>query len=278
MAAVPLHSGFLLHKRMLYAWLALFLVCVVAAAWHWQDRLLAQHVDLAFGYGLGCLALAIMLLLAWFGVRKRSFAKGAGRLKGWLSAHVYLGIALIFLIPMHGGFQIRPDIHGLAYVMVLITVFTGLCGVAFYGAYPRRVAANRAGLTFDEMVRRIAEIDIELRGLAPQLSERANEIVRKEAEGLRIGGGIGILFIRPVNRARRARQALMRLGLDSDAGNRVAALLERKSSVLDRLQRDIQMRSRLRSWLLLHVPLSLAALALVIAHAVGMLVFGLGSV
>ena len=278
MAAVPLHSGFLLHKRMLYAWLALFLVCVVAAAWHWQDRLLAQHVDLAFGYGLGCLALAIMLLLAWFGVRKRSFAKGAGRLKGWLSAHVYLGIALIFLIPMHGGFQIRLDIHGLAYVMVLITVFTGLCGVAFYGAYPRRVAANRAGLTFDEMVRRIAEIDIELRGLAPQLSERVNEIVRKEAEGLRIGGGIGILFIRPVNRARRARQALMRLGLDSDAGNRVAALLERKSSVLDRLQRDIQMRSRLRSWLLIHVPLSLAALALVIAHAVGMLVFGLGSV
>jgi len=50
MAAVPLHSGFLLHKRMLYAWLALFLVCAVAAAWHWQERLPAEHVDLAFGY------------------------------------------------------------------------------------------------------------------------------------------------------------------------------------------------------------------------------------
>ena len=30
----------------------------------------------------------------------------------------------------------------------------GLFGVAFYGAYPRRVTANREGLTFDEMVRR----------------------------------------------------------------------------------------------------------------------------
>jgi len=34
----------------------------------------------------------------------------------------------------------------------------------------------------------------------------------------------------------------------------------------------------LRVWLLLHVPLSLAALAVVISHGVGMLVFGLGSV
>lgn len=278
MAAVPLHSGFLVHRRMLFAWLALLLVGAVAAVWYWQDQFPARNVDLALGYGLGGLALAIMLLLAWFGVRKRSFAKGVGRLKGWLSAHVYLGIALIFLVPLHGGFEIRPDIHGLAYVMVLITVFTGLFGVAFYGFYPRRVTANREGLTFDNMLRRIAEIDLELRGLAPQLSEAANDVVRKEADRLRIGGGIGILFIRPKNHARRARQALMRLGLDSDAGNRAVALLESKATVVDRLQRDIQMRSRLRSWLLIHVPLSLAALALVIAHAVGMLVFGLGSV
>jgi len=48
--------------------------------------------------------------------------------------------------------------------------------------------------------------------------------------------------------------------------------------MVDRMQRDVQQRSRLRTWLLIHVPLSLAALAVVVAHAVGMLVFGLGSV
>lgn len=278
MTTAPLHDGFLVHKRFRYAWLAVLLVGAVIAAFVYRDRIDPAHADLAFGYGLGGLALAIMLLLAWFGVRKRSYDSGAGQLKGWLSAHVYLGIALIFLIPLHGGFTIGADIHGLAYVLVLVTVFTGLFGVAFYGFYPHRVASNREGLTFDDMVKRMAEVDIELRGLAPQLSEAANDIVRAEASDLRVGGGVGILFLKPRNRSRKAQRALQRLAVDSDAARRAEALLDRKASVVDRMQRDIQMRSRLRAWLLLHVPLSLAALAIVIAHGVGMLVFGLGSV
>jgi len=278
MTTAPLHDGFLVYKRFRYAWLAVLLVGAVVVAFFYRDRIAPAHADLVFGYGLGGLALAIMLLLAWFGVRKRSYASGAGQLKGWLSAHVYLGIALIFLIPLHGGFTIGADIHGLAYVLVLVTVFTGLFGIVFYGFYPHRVASNREGLTFDDMLKRMAEVDIELRGLAPQLSEAANDIVRAEAADLRVGGGVGILFLKPRNRSRMAQRALQRLAVDSDAARRADALLDRKASVVDRMQRDIQMRSRLRAWLLLHVPLSLAALAIVVAHAVGMLVFGLGSV
>ena len=278
MSSALRHRGFLTHKRMLYAWLSLILVLAIAAAWHWQHMLPREAVDLGFRYGLGTLALVIMLWLTWFGVRKRSYAKGSGQLKGWLSAHVYLGIALIFLVPLHGGLTIGPDIHGIAYVLVLITVFTGLFGIALYGYYPRRVTANREGLTFDAMIKRIAEIDIQLRGLSTQVSEAANDVVRREAESGRIGGGIAVLFVRPVNRARWARRALIRLNLGTDAGNRAAALLESKTALVDKLQRDIQMRSRQRAWLLLHVPLSLAALAAVIAHGLGMLLFGLGSV
>jgi len=278
MSAAPLHDGFLIHKRFRYGWLSLLLVAAIAGLFYYQDQLPANVMDLAFGYGLGGLALVIMLLLAWFGVRKRSYATGAGRLKGWLSAHVYLGIALLFLVPLHGGFEIAPDIHGLAYVLVLITVFTGLFGIAFYGFYPRQVASNREGLTFDDMVKRLAEIDLELRALAPRLSEDANDIVRAEVAGVRIGGGVGLLFLRPLNRSKRAQNKLARLDVENESHSRAVALLERKASLVARLQRDIQMRSRLRAWLLLHVPLSLAALAIVIAHGVGMLVFGLGTV
>lgn len=278
MSAAPLHDGFLVHKRFRYGWLSLLLAAGIGAVFHYQDRLPTNVIDLAFGYGLGGLALAVMLLLAWFGVRKRSYSKGAGRLKGWLSAHVYLGIALLFLMPLHGGFEITPDIHGLAYVLVLITVLTGLFGVAFYSFYPRRVALNREGLTFDDMVKRVAEIDMELRALAPRLSEAANDIVQAEAAGVRIGGGVGLLFLRPLNRSNRARAKLLRLGVEDESHTRAEGLLARKATLIARLQRDIQIRSRMRAWLLLHVPLSLAALAIVIAHGVGMLVFGFGSV
>ncbi|MDG2270006.1 MAG: hypothetical protein P8M28_06295 [Alphaproteobacteria bacterium] len=278
MSAAPLHDGFLVHKRFRYGWLSLLLVVGVGAVFYYRDQLPANLIDLAFGYGLGGLALVIMLWLAWFGVRKRSYTNGAGRLKGWLSAHVYLGIALLFLVPLHGGFEITLDIHGLAYVIVLITVFTGLFGVAFYGFYPRRVALNRQGLTFDDMVKSVAEIDLELRALAPRLSEGANDIVQAEAAKIRIGGGITLLLLRPSNRSKRARDKLVRLGIEDESHVRAEGLLERKAALIVRLQRDIQMRSRMRAWLLLHVPLSLAALAIVIAHGVGMLVFGFGSV
>jgi hypothetical protein len=278
MATAPLHDGFLVHKRYRYAWLALLLVVAVGGAFAYRENLPSNTADLAFGYGLGGLALIIMLLLAWFGVRKRSYAKGAGRLKGWLSAHVYLGSALIFLVPLQGGCVIKLDIHGLAYVLVLITVFTGLFGVAFYGFYPRRVSANRDGLTFDAMIKRIADIDSEIRGLATQLGEAANDIVRAESAELRIGGGVRLLFLRPRSRSRRAARRLERLGLADETTKRAEMLLDRKASVVAQVQRDIQMRSRLRAWLLLHVPLSLGALALVIAHATGMLVFGLGGI
>jgi hypothetical protein len=278
MSAAPLHEGFLVHKRFRYGWLTLLLVAAIGAVFIYQDQLPENVADLAFGYGLGGLALFIMLWLAWFGVRKRSYEKGVGRLKGWLSAHVYLGVALVFLVPLHGGFEIAPDIHGLAYVLVLITVFTGLFGVAFYGFYPLRVASNREGLTFDDMIKGLAEIDLELRTLAPKLSENANNIVQEEARNSRIGGGVVLLFIRPLNRAKQAQAKLTRLGVESETHTRAEGLLERKAAFVARLQRDIQMRSRLRAWLLLHVPLSLSALAIVIAHGVGMLVFGLGAV
>lgn len=278
MTTARLHDGFLVHKGFRYAWLAVVLVALVAAAVVYRDQFPPATADLVFGYGVGGLALVIMLVLAWFGVRKRSYARGAGRLKGWLSAHVYLGIALIFLVPLHGGFAIGPDVHGAAYVLVLVTVITGLFGVVFYALYPRRIAANREGLTFDDMVKRIAEVDIELRGVAPVLSEAANNIVRSEAARLRIGGGVGILFFRPRNSSRRAQMELQRLALDGEAARRAELLLDRKAVMVDRMQRDVQQRSRLRTWLLIHVPLSLAALAVVVAHAVGMLVFGLGVV
>ena len=45
------------------------------------------------------------------------------------------------------------------------------------------VTPSEGRLTFDDMVKRVAEIDMELRALAPRLSEAANDIVQAEAAG-----------------------------------------------------------------------------------------------
>ena len=46
------------------------------------------------GYTLGTIAALLIVLLAWFGIRKRRYASTLGSVQGWLSAHVYLGATL----------------------------------------------------------------------------------------------------------------------------------------------------------------------------------------
>src|SRR6478736_3963368 len=49
----------------------------------------------ALGYALGTVAALLVLWLLWFGVRKRLYRSTLGSVQGWLSAHVYLGTALL---------------------------------------------------------------------------------------------------------------------------------------------------------------------------------------
>jgi hypothetical protein len=56
------------------------------------------------GYTLGTIAALLIVYLAWYGVRRRTFGKG-GSAAGWLSAHVYFGLVLVLVTTLHCGFQ-----------------------------------------------------------------------------------------------------------------------------------------------------------------------------
>ncbi|HEV7714030.1 MAG TPA: hypothetical protein VGO53_00420, partial [Steroidobacteraceae bacterium] len=56
------------------------------------------------GYTLGTIAALLIVYLAWYGVRRRTFGSG-GSTAGWLSAHVYFGMVLLLVATLHCGFQ-----------------------------------------------------------------------------------------------------------------------------------------------------------------------------
>ncbi|MEZ5824478.1 MAG: hypothetical protein R3C97_06970 [Geminicoccaceae bacterium] len=88
------------------------------------------------GYGLGTIGALLILWLMWFGMRKRRYGPGNWSLKGWLSAHVYLGLSLVIVGTLHTGFQLGWNIHGLAYILMLIVIISGVVGLFVYVRVP----------------------------------------------------------------------------------------------------------------------------------------------
>lgn len=227
------------------------------------------------GYGLGTLAAAALAWLCWFGVRKRSYAAAGASLAGWLSAHTYLGAALVVLVPLHSGFQMGWNVHGLAYALVLAAVASGAWGVWLYVRLPRLMTENRRGATFDSLFAQVAELDAQCRGVAQRLPDHYARAVAVSIGETRVGGSLlrqlsgrdpACGTTRALEMIREEAQELPsdRLG-DTQ---RLREMLSRKTVLLERIRSDVRLQALSELWLLLHVPLAVASLAAVLVHVI----------
>src|SRR5438067_5354007 len=124
------HEGFLRHKRFRWAKIAT-LLCAAAMALYASVDVPGRHYGgTAPGYLLGTVAVLLILWLTLLGVRKRAMTRGRWSLKGWTSAHVWLGLALVVLATLHSGFRFGPDVHTLAWALMMLVVLSGLYGIA----------------------------------------------------------------------------------------------------------------------------------------------------
>src|SRR5690606_28581572 len=102
-----MHASFLTYANKRWLWVALVLVlgCLLAYGWH-EPVGAPPNGGTWLGYTLGTIGALLILWLLWFGIRKRRYGSGGGPLRGWLSAHVYLGTALALVALLHSGFQV----------------------------------------------------------------------------------------------------------------------------------------------------------------------------
>src|SRR5690606_11533592 len=91
------------------------------------------------GYALDTASALQIVWLLWLGVRKRRYASASGTLQGWVSAHVYLGTALLWVATLHTAFQFGWNLHTLAYGLLVVVLVSGLVGVWLYLAVPARM-------------------------------------------------------------------------------------------------------------------------------------------
>src|SRR5947209_8901809 len=133
--------------------------------------------------GTGLIVFECML-----GMRKKYPASRLGRVKTWLKAHSWLGLASFFLILMHSGFRWGHGLSALLMWMFAIIVASGLFGVAMQNYIPRRMTELVGRETIYEQIPTV------IRGLRIEADERVEFVTadlglaEEEIEFTRAGG------------------------------------------------------------------------------------------
>jgi len=260
------------YRHYRYLKLALLLVAAAIAAYVLHRPAIGSYGGTWLGYVLGIASAGIVALLLWLGIRKRSYY-GSGTMQGWLSAHVYLGIALIVLATLHTGFQFGWNVHTLAYGLMLTVIASGFYGLYAYLRFPRMLTENLGDDSFDSLLQEIANLDSLAHLNALQLPDEMVDLVRLAAKETRIGGTVieQLRSQHPDCPTSFAVKKLHELG-KSLKGSQVKthrelyALMLRREVLVARARRDVMLKARLGIWLYLHVPFSIALLTALLAH------------
>lgn len=257
------------------------------------------------GYGLGTIAGLIILWLLWFGVRKRTYIGNRFSLVRWLSGHVWLGLTLLVLATLHCGFQFNPNIHTVFFVLMVLTILSGMVGVYFYIKIPRLISNNLRGSTSTELQEDLNLKAREALSVAREIDPDVLEVMVHAVDHLFLAPktpngkaltrleevGASLLERRgstPLAAARLSdfktslktqydlqglslNALVIDLGFDRSPGEKLQSLLDLINNMVAcqaRIEKDRLANLKMRIWLLFHVPLSLATLVGLFVHII----------
>lgn len=227
------------------------------------------------GYIYGTVGFGLIGWLAWFGIRRRRYG-GQGPLEGWLSAHVYLGLALIIVATLHTGFRFHWNVHTLAFVLMAIVIVSGVFGAYAFLRYPPLMTANRSGATLKTMAAELAALDQQCRDLALNFDDEIADLVVKATEDF--GGKFTVregLFGRTHSLLTGASGLAIARLRDEVGGTHKAAPAEvvplvqnltKRAAVVAKMRRDWRYRAKLLLWRAIHVPLTIALVLALTIH------------
>lgn len=276
-----MHESILDFRRYRYLWISL-VVCIVAiSAYVWHDPIQPKSGGTWLGYTLGGVSVALIVWLLVLGIRKRSYNSRLGSVRGWTSAHVYLGTSLLVLATLHSAFQFGLNLHTLAYALMVLVIASGIWGVVVYRRNPQLMTRNRAGMTREMMAAELDELGEECLRLADAAGSQVHEKTVSALSNDPLGQPrwrnlIGGRYW--TGRIGRAQTTLEQHLTHELAGETDRQRIEALQKLLDavarrrrlsaKLARDLRLQAWMELWLYLHVPLSLALLAALIAHIV----------
>lgn len=243
------------------------------------------------GISLGAFALGLMVFAALLGLRKRFLGLRMGRLQKWMRGHLWLGLLSVPLVLLHAGFQGGGALTTILMVLTLVVGVSGVAGAVLQHVLPRMLTREVPMETVFEQIPHIRE----------QLREEGQTLVAAAcappaAKAAAAQGGVATATAAATNSAvqpllhfwetqlapfllRPDRNSMLAIAAGSEAAFRhlrtmlpsqvhlTVDTLESLAEESRQLERQEAIHYWLHGWLLVHVPLSYALLALAAVHA-----------
>ena len=231
------------------------------------------HGGSVMGLIYGVIGSIIIVVLMYFGVRKRRYKSSLGTLENWLHAHIYLGILVFFIILFHSGFRFHDRVATAALILLALVFVSGIIGVLLYTYVPPLLTDVESKLSAEQISSQINQLAQVIRRLAadksPAFRDYSLNLLRMEQPKSLAGWRIMAPALSP-----RARTVATPLASDLELiplGERaefiqLLALANQMKDLRETLIHKQRYINIMAAWLYVHVPLSFAMLVAIFAH------------
>jgi hypothetical protein len=225
-----------------------------------------------FGHSLGIIGATLMLMTEiLYSARKRWRFFNVGRLRHWLSFHIFTGIVGPTLVLMHTGLEFR-GLAGLTMLLTILVVASGFLGRYIYTAVPRTLAGievDRRTLEADAAEKRAAltawaaDKSGQVQALIAQQTDVQASDEEEELPPLAI-------FTRRFEEWRGKRKIsaeIKKLGQEEQARlAEIEQMLEQQQRLLRQIKSLKTVRRMMGWWHTFHVPLGLTLFTAMFIH------------
>ena len=265
----------------LWRWIFAVLLIAVSAPFFWYSKHEFPHGGSPLGLTYGIAGFLLILLLAFFGIRKRWYRSTWGTLEQWLQSHIYLGLLVLALLLFHAGGRFSDAIAVTALVLAVIVVFSGVVGAILYATIPRLLTEVESNLTVDQISDQLNQLARQMARIAsaksPQFQRTYSQLMRQSVPGWLAGWRL--LFSEPRAAARQSTTEWSSLlgAVPKDEAEDLRQML-----VLSRQRRELLLRliyqqrykNILEAWLYVHVPFTILLLVMSVVHVASVFYYG----
>lgn len=263
-------------------WRRVFIVLLIgtsASYVYYQSREFT-HGGSSFGLAYGIAGTALILLLAFFGIRKRWYRSTFGTLEQWMQSHIYLGVLVLVILLFHTGGRFNDKIAVTTLVLVIIVVASGIVGAILYATVPRMLTEVESELTVEELGDQLNQM---ARSMARIASARSapfqriyDELMRQTAPGPLAGWRL--IVSRLKRKSQQDADWARLIGLvpreEQEELRQMLVVSRQRRELLLRLVYQQRYKNILEFWLYIHVPFTIALLAFAVLHVAAVFYYG----